>query len=98
MDITDNPFEEIKKQCLDQYNRCYDKFMLRIPNTSNYKALFHLSDYEIKEYITFFKNIKWKTAYDEVYSEILKNYQIKRRSEKILNIQNVIDKQNIQRK
>lgn len=92
MDITDNPFEEIKKHCLDQYNRMYDKFMLRIPKTSNYKALFHLSDDEIKEYIIFFENIKWKTAYDEVYSEILKDYQIKRRSEKINKLKNIIIK------
>lgn len=98
MDINYNQFEEIKIHCLEQYNRYYDKFMLRIPNTSEYKALFHLSDDEIKDFIVFFDAIKWKTAYDEVYSDILKDYQIKRRKRKILNIQNVIEKQNIQRK
>ncbi len=98
MDINHNQFEEIKNLCLEQYNRYYDKFMLRIPNTSEYKALFHLSDDEIKDFIVFFDAIKWNTAYNEVYSEILKDYQIKRRKDKILNIQNVIEKQNIQRK
>lgn len=87
-----NPYLSIKIDCLEKYNRMYDKFMLRIPNTSNYKALFHLSDDEIKEYITFFENIKWKTAYNEVYSEILKDYQIKRRSEKINKLKNIIIK------
>lgn len=89
-DFISNPFEEIKKDCFEKYDRLYDKFMIRVPRTSEFKALFLLSDEHIMEYISFFEVIKWKSAYNEAYLTILKDYHIKRRAEKIIILKNEI--------
>ena len=89
-DFISNPFDEIKYDCFEKYDRLYDKFMIRIPRTSEYNALFRITDEELREYISFFEEIKWKTAYDEAYIIILKDYQVKRRAEKIIKIKDGI--------
>ena len=101
--VDSNEANEIQKEVngilsksKDSFNKVKESTTIEIQELGKIKIESFAN--EIKDFIVFFDAIKWNTAYNEVYSEILKDYQIKRRKDKILNIQNVIEKQNIQRK
>lgn len=47
-------YSEIITNQLSLYKVYGDKYMIQIPNSSTYKALYYITDEQIIEYITFF--------------------------------------------